>query len=325
MNTFKTDLEVAESASLTLIGHREMSAELTNLKNLGTIRSDRSAATAEVGIMLKNSAMVSGTGTIGVPVKAEAGVTLDASERRALTFSRGLTLEGPLAVKAAEAKVDLCTIQGTIPEVTAFTFAEGSTIGEDHCFVLKDGTVLQALKKVTLPAESEQSETLSEAITRALEDQVRGGATTVTRIIATEAGGSEANVKRNTEAAELFTNVIFAETVNGSEVAVKVSYDFSVSQMSIVTERDGSQALLLCAKVSNVPQGSDGNSADYAKGTVVRVHRTGEVDPLVTASELSDSDCEAYGVARGQGEKWFAVPLNSLNGQTNPFVIKASR
>ncbi len=329
-NTFKTDLEIASGAELTLCGHRNTSAELTGLKNLGTlVRNTQGVGQAEVGIkMLKNSTM-SGTGEIQVNASAEAGVTLDASERKALTFSRGLTLEGPLAVKAAEAKANLCTIQGTLPEVSDFTFAAGSSLtAEGHCFVLKGGTTLQALPKVTLPAEIESSETLSEAITRALEEQVRGGATTVTSLIATEAGGTEANDKRSPEAAELFTNVIFAEPnpEDSTQVAVKVSYDFSVSQMTIVNESNGSQTLLLCARVSNVPKENlENNRADYAKGTVVSVHRRGEESPLVTASELSDSDCEDYGVTRGQGEKWFAVPLDALSGQTNLFIIKASR
>ncbi|MGN0891497.1 MAG: hypothetical protein ACI4W7_07615, partial [Candidatus Spyradenecus sp.] len=326
-NVFKTNLKIADGASLTLCGHRNTSAELTGLKNLGTlVRNIWGAGQApDVGIKMLTGSTMSGTGEIQVNASAEAGVTLDASESKALTFSRGLTLAGPLAVKVPEAKVDLCTIQGTIPEVTAFTFAEGSTIGGDHCFVLQGGSVLQALKKVTLPAESEQSETLSETITRALEEQVRGGATTVTSIIATEAGGTEANDKRSPEAAELFTNVISAETVSDSEVAVKVSYDFSVSQMTIVNESDDSQTLLLCAKVSNVPQGRDGNSADYAKGTVVSVHRRGEEAPILEAQELTAEERAAYGVTLGQGEKWFAVPLDALSGQTNLFIIKASR
>ncbi|MGN1325761.1 MAG: SGNH/GDSL hydrolase family protein [Candidatus Spyradenecus sp.] len=325
-NTFTTDLEVLEGATLQICGHREQAATLTGLKNKGTIRQNTSVgALSSVSLAVQSGATVSGTGTIGVPVKAEAGVTLDASESKALTFSRGLTLAGPLAVKVPEAQADLCTIQGTIPEVTDFTFATGSAIGEGYCFVLKDGTVLQALKKVTLPAESEQSETLSEAITRALEDQVRGGATTVTSLIATEAGGSEANVKRSTEAAELFENVITAETVSDSEVSVKVAYDFGISQMTIVNESDGSQALLLCAKVSNVPQGSDGNSADYAKGTAVHVHRKTEADPIAQARELTAEECTTYGLTLGQGEKWFAVPLSDLTEQTNLFIIKASR
>lgn len=326
-NVFKTNLKIADGASLTLCGHRNTSTELTGLKNLGTlVRNIWGAGQApDVGIKMLTGSTMSGTGEIQVNASAEAGVTLDASESKALTFSRGLTLAGPLAVKVPEAKVDLCTIQGNVPEVTEFTFATGSAIGEDHCFVLQGGSVLQALKKVTLPAESEQSETLSEAITRALEEQVRGGATTVTSIIATEAGGSEANVKRSTEAAELFTNVIFAETVNGSEVTVKVSYDFSVSQMTIVNESDGSQTLLLCAKVSNVPQGSDGNSADYAKGTVVSVHRSGEDTAIAEAQELTAEERATYGLTLGKGEKWFAVPLSVLTEQTNLFIIKASR
>ncbi|MGN0886162.1 MAG: SGNH/GDSL hydrolase family protein [Candidatus Spyradenecus sp.] len=325
-NTFTTDLEVLEGATLQICGHREQAATLTGLKNKGAIKWNTSVgALAGVSLAVQSDATVSGSGTIGVPVKAAEGVTLDASESKALTFSKGLTLAGPLAVKVAEAKADLCTIQGTVPEVSAFAFAADSTVGESHCFVLKDGTTLQALPKVTLPAESGQSESLSETITRVLEEQVRGGVTTISSLIATEAGGSEANAKRSPEAAELFTNVISAETVSSTEAVVKVSYDFGVSQITIVNESDGSQALLLCAKVSNVPQGSDGNSADYAKGTVVSVHRKGEETPLVTASELSDSDCEAYGVTLGQGEKWFAVPLDALSGQTNLFIIKASR
>lgn len=320
-NTFTTDLEVLEGATLQICGHREQAATLTGLKNKGAIKWNTSVgALSNVSLAVQSGATVSGTGTIGVPVVAEAGVTLDASESKALTFSRGLTLAGPLAVKVPEAKVDLCTIQGTIPEVSEFAFATGSAIGEGYCFVLKDGTVLQALKKVTLPAESEQSETLSEAITRALEEQVRGGATTVTSIIATEAGGSEANVKRSLEAAELFTNVIFAETVNGSEVSVKVAYDFTVSQMKM-----DEGMLLLCARVSNVPKGSEGNSADYAKGTVVSVHRSGEDSAIAEAQELTAEERAAYGVTLGQGEKWFAVPLSVLTEQTNLFIIKASR
>lgn len=325
-NVFKTNLEIADGASLTLCGHRNTSAELTGLKNLGTlVRNIWGAGQApDVGIKMLTGSTMSGTGEIQVNASAEAGVTLDASESKALTFSRGLMLAGPLAVKVPEAKVDLCTIQGTIPEVTAFTFAEGSTIGGDHCFVLQGGSVLQALKKVTLPAESGVSETLSEAITRALEDQVRGGATTVTSIIATEAGGSEANVKRSTEAAELFTNVISATEVSDSEIAVKVSYDFSVSQMTIVNESDGSQTLLLCAKVSNAPK--DGtNSADYAKGTVVSVHRSGEDTAIAEAQELTAEERATYGLTLGKGEKWFAVPLSVLTEQTNLFIIKASR
>lgn len=325
-NVFKTNLEIADGASLTLCGHRNTSAELTGLKNLGTlVRNIWGAGQApDVGIKMLTGSTMSGTGEIQVNASAEAGVTLDASESKALTFSRGLMLAGPLAVKVPEAKVDLCTIQGTIPEVTAFTFAEGSTIGGDHCFVLQGGSVLQALKKVTLPAESGVSETLSEAITRALEDQVRGGATTVTSIIATEAGGSEANVKRSTEAAELFTNVISATEVSDSEIAVKVSYDFSVSQMTIVNESDGSQTLLLCAKVSNAPK--DGtNSADYAKGTVVSVHCNSENTHFASAWELSTEEREAYGVTLGQGEKWFAVPLDACAGQTTTFHFSATK
>lgn len=323
-NTFKTDLEIASGAVLTLCGHRNTSVELTGLKNLGTlVRNIWGAGQAQdVGIKMLTGSTMSGTGEIQVNASAETGVTLDASERKALTFSRGLTLAGPLAVKVPEAKVDLCTIQGTIPEVTAFTFAEGSTIGEDHCFVLQGGSVLQALKKVTLP-ESEQSDTLSEAITRALEEQVRGGATTVTSLIATEAGGTEANVKRSTEAAELFTNVISAtpNPEDSTQVAVKVSYDFTVSQMKM-----DEGMLLLCARVSNVPKENlESNSADYAKGTVVSVHRSGEDTAIAEAQELTAEERATYGLTLGQGEKWFAVPLDALSGQTNLFIIKASR
>lgn len=324
-NTFKTDLEIASGAALTLCGHRTTSAELTGLKNLGTlVRNIWGAGQAEVGIKMLTGSTMSGTGEIQVNASAEAGVTLDASESKALTFSRGLTLAGPLAVKVPEAQTDLCTIQGTIPEVSEFTFAEDSTIGEDHCFVLKNGTALQALKKVTLPAESGESDTLSETLTRALEAQVRGGVTTISSLIATEAGGTEANPKRSTEAAELFTNVISATEVSDSEIAVKVSYDFSVSQMTIVNESDGSQTLLLCAKVSNAPK--DGtNSADYAKGTVVSVHRSGEGTAIAEAQELTAEERATYGLTLGKGEKWFAVPLSVLTEQTNLFIIKASR
>ncbi|MGN0856793.1 MAG: SGNH/GDSL hydrolase family protein [Candidatus Spyradenecus sp.] len=325
-NTFNTDLEIAEGAKLRIGTRRDGAGPtLSGLKNLGTITPyiDTSVGTSAPDITLQSGATVSGTGTIGVPVVAEAGVTLDASERKALTFSRGLTLEGPLAVKAAEAKADLCTIQGTLPEVSAFTFASGSSLtAEGHCFVLKDGTTLQALPKVTLPTGSESSETLSEAITRALEAQVRDGVTTISSLIATEAGGTEANPKRSAEAAELFTNIISATEVSATQAVVKVAYDFNVSQMTIVN----GETLLLCARVSNVPKENiENNSADYAKGTVVCVYQTGEDTPLVTARELSDSDYETYGVARAQGEKWFAVPLDAMSGQTNTFIIKASR
>ncbi len=328
-NTFTTDLEVLEGATLQICGHREQAATLTGLKQNGTLRQNTSVgALAGVSLAVQSGATVSGSGTIGVPVKAEAGVTLDASKSKALTFSRGLTLAGPLAVKVPEAQTDLCTIQGTIPEVSEFTFAEGSAIGGDHCFVLKDGTVLQALKKVTLPAESEQSETLSEAITRALEDQVRGGATTVTSIIATEAGGSEANVKRSTEAVELFENVITAtpNPEDSTQVSAKVAYDFGIRDITIVSRENGTKRVLLCVKVSNVPESDSGNNtADYAKGTVVRIHRNGEATPFAEASELTAEERTAYGVENGRGEKWFAVPLEALNGQTTTFTISAAK
>lgn len=328
-NTFTTNLEVLEGATLQICGHREQAATLTGLKQNGTLRQNTSVgALAGVSLAVQSGATVSGSGTIGVPVATEAGVTLDASESKALTFSRGLTLAGPLAVKVPEAQTDLCTIQGTIPEVSEFTFAEDSTIGEDHCFVLKNGTVLQALKKVTLPAESGESETLSEAITRALEDQVRGGATTVTSIIATEAGGSAANEQRSAEAVEFFENVITAtpNPEDSTQVSAKVAYDFGIRDITIVSRENGTKRVLLCVKVSNVPESDSGNNtADYAKGTVVRIHRNGEATPFAEASELTAEERTTYGVENGRGEKWFAVPLEALNGQTTTFTISAAK
>lgn len=305
----------------------------------GSITKDGGDDVAVTTLQIASDATLSGTGTINVPVAFTEGATLDTVTAAPLLLKGKVT--GTIKVKldtakavltaTSDAKIDRNTQLAFADDETSQTFKTGSyrfaetVFGTTHTF-----TVVPPLD---LPESLPEAVSGNEAALDAIYDAVAatGSAigsniTSVTAVTAQSTGGVAGNV----EALALFENLYVWVTpveLGGGTYAgtVTVYYDFGISEMrvksaSLVGAEKARLYVLLCAKVAT----SGTSTANYATGTIVTLYK-GDDTAVNTALTPTNEQLATLGITPAAGEKWFAVPVTSLDTGTNAFKVHASQ
>lgn len=307
-------------------------------KNAVIARDSNTNATATASVSIGATATVTGEGTIGLPVAFTEGATLDTVTAAPLLLKGKVT--GTIKVKLDTAKAVLTTTSDaefdrntqlafasdtTSQQFAGYRFAE-TVFGTTHTF-----TVVPPLE---LPGSLPEAVSGNVAAQDAIYDAVAAmkgfgyDITSVTAVTAQSTGGVAGNV----EALALFENLYAQATPIGepSETGtyagtVTVYYDFGISEMrvksaSLVDAEKARLYVLLCAKVATT---QDTSTANYATGTIVTLYKG---DTAVnTARTPTNEQLAVLGITPAAGEKWFAVPVTSLEPGTNAFTVRATK
>lgn len=297
----------------------------------------------DASISLASGATLSGTGTIELPVAFTEGAVLDAVTAAPLLLKGKVT--GPIKVKLDTAKAVLTTSTAAeldrntqlafADDETSQTFKTGSYRFAETVFN-KTTHTFTVVPPLSLPTGLPEAVSGNEAAQDAIYDAVATvkrflgyDITSVTAVTAESTGGVAGNV----EALALFENLYVLATPVGEPSGtgtyagtVTVYYDFGISEMrvksaSLVNAEDPQLYVLLCAKVATTQNTS---TANYATGTIVTLYK-GEDTPVNTALTLTNEQLAALGIRSAAGEKWFAVPVTSLDTGTNAFKVRATQ
>ena len=317
---------------------------LTVEENAVIARDGNTLATADATISLGSNASVTGKGTINLPVAFnEAGSVLDTDTAAPLRLNG--TVTGKIKVKLPSGITTAKEILVTDPSVkldrvTQLDFAGDSTSlkykADNFCFVesVFDSrhtfTVSAPLTLTSLSASVTDSEVARNAIYVAVASIRDTSSVTTIKEIDARSTNYEVLTTSSADALALFENLTaWAEPITGDgavagEGKVVVMYDFGISQLlvknaSLVGAEKAKLYVLLCAKVES----SGTTPADYVKDTQVTLYQ-GET-ALSTALTLTVEQLADLEITPAAGERWFAVPMESLALGTTEFKVKASK
>lgn len=333
--TVGTDTNAAVTLSVRPFGAIEIAPTTLKVnKNAVIARDSNTSATADASVSFGENAIVTGEGTIELPVAFANGAVLDTVTAAPLLLKGKVT--GLIKVKLNTAKAVLSTTSDVeFDRNTLLAFAsddasqefarEGYRFAETVFGITHTFAVVPPL---TLPGSLPEAVSGNAAAQDAIYDAVAAigsNITSVTAVTAQSTGGVTGNV----EALALFKNLHALATIGEqlgdgtNPLTVTVYYDFGISQLhvkraSLVDAEDARLYVLLCAKVAT----SGTISADYATGTIVTLYK-GDT-PVNTALTPTDEQLEALGITREAGERWFAVPLEGLGVGTSAFTVSAS-
>ena len=208
---------------------------------------------------------------------------------------------------------------------------QGLYLSEAKGFVGEDVkmSVLKKLGTDTLPAGVSENDAVKEAIQKEV-DAWAGKGYIITKVTGITTQNTAGEAKGSEQAVDCFTNLVFLTTDGeggySTTATAAVIYDFGVSQITVkkaqlVGDDAAQNYVLACAKVYN-GKSEEATAAGYATGTRVSLLLDGTEATGAVALD-TETLSKKFGVTAGLGERWFAVPMESLALGTRKFTVYA--
>lgn len=289
-------------------------------------------------VTLAEGATLSGVGDLSGTVTLGNGVIIDATESTVsghLQLTGAVTLGDTLKVKASKltnvldvptsARLDLVKVSLTgdsiVPAGTKLVTSSISSVTTLKLFVPpampKDDAKLP-------PAIAGNNEIMAAIQAKAEAWLDQAPISEITSVSAKNSAGGAASA----DGATLFTGLeVAVEVIPGTAkedgtylATATVTYDFGVSDITVKSANltddpnaDAQLYVVVCAKVSNAT-GESANTADYATDIALKLlNEDAEVDAEVSGVvEPTADELAALGLTAAAGERWLAVPMETL-------------